>query len=93
LLVSGSAGSWDPIKGRDGPDARAGALRRSSVETALRLEMTVAATRNASFDNPAAIVDTIIRLGQGWRPQMHEFQQRRSTDEVASARAVLRRPQ
>jgi 23S rRNA (adenine2030-N6)-methyltransferase len=35
--------AWYPIKGRDGPDALAGALRRNGIEKALRLEMTVAA--------------------------------------------------
>jgi 23S rRNA (adenine2030-N6)-methyltransferase len=35
--------AWYPIKGREGPDALAGALRRSGIEKALRLEMTVAA--------------------------------------------------
>jgi 23S rRNA (adenine2030-N6)-methyltransferase len=35
--------AWYPIKGRDGPDRLARALRRSGVEKALRLEMTVAA--------------------------------------------------
>ena len=34
--------AWYPIKGREGPDALAGALRRSGIEKALRLEMTVA---------------------------------------------------
>jgi 23S rRNA (adenine2030-N6)-methyltransferase len=34
--------AWYPIKGRDGPDALASALRRSGVEKALRLEMMVA---------------------------------------------------
>jgi 23S rRNA (adenine2030-N6)-methyltransferase len=35
--------AWYPIKGRDGPDALARALRRSGIEKALRLEMTVEA--------------------------------------------------
>jgi 23S rRNA (adenine2030-N6)-methyltransferase len=34
--------AWYPIKGRDGPDALARALRRGGIEKALRLEMTVA---------------------------------------------------
>jgi 23S rRNA (adenine2030-N6)-methyltransferase len=34
--------AWYPIKGRDGPDALARALRRNGIEKALRLEMTVA---------------------------------------------------
>jgi 23S rRNA (adenine2030-N6)-methyltransferase len=35
--------AWYPIKGRDGPDALARALRRSGIAKALRLEMTVEA--------------------------------------------------
>jgi 23S rRNA (adenine2030-N6)-methyltransferase len=35
--------AWYPIKGRDGPDALARALRRSGIEKALRLEMSVEA--------------------------------------------------
>jgi 23S rRNA (adenine2030-N6)-methyltransferase len=35
--------AWYPIKGRDGPDGLAKALRRSGIEKALRLELTVAA--------------------------------------------------
>jgi 23S rRNA (adenine2030-N6)-methyltransferase len=34
--------AWYPIKGRDGPDALARALRRGRIEKALRLEMMVA---------------------------------------------------
>jgi 23S rRNA (adenine2030-N6)-methyltransferase len=34
--------AWYPIKGRDGPDGLARALRRSGIEKALRLEMTIA---------------------------------------------------
>jgi 23S rRNA (adenine2030-N6)-methyltransferase len=34
--------AWYPIKGRDGPDALARAVRRGGIEKALRLEMTVA---------------------------------------------------
>jgi len=35
---------WYPIKGRDGPDRLAAALRRAAVDKALRVELTVAAT-------------------------------------------------
>jgi 23S rRNA (adenine2030-N6)-methyltransferase len=35
--------AWYPIKGRDRPDALAGAVRRGGIEKALRLEMMVAA--------------------------------------------------
>jgi 23S rRNA (adenine2030-N6)-methyltransferase len=39
---TGIYAAWYPIKGRDGPDALAAAVRRGGIETALRLELMVA---------------------------------------------------
>ena len=55
--------AWYPIKGRDGPDALARAVRRGGIETALRLEMMVAAARSRRPPRRFAASSSSIRRG------------------------------